>query len=167
MYLWRIVLAMAISTSVGALADENTASKTAEEIRKEVLLPPNGPEGRPLPLAGHWNSGIYEKPTGWAPTSQMRMIQDGHYLLPWVDHPQGANRTDEGFVKYLQAAMREAGRLRLPITLWPASGRDSFPTAGIWPCLPIRTPTWWVRTGRLSARSRRSAPSSIGGGWVA
>ncbi len=31
--------------------------KAAEAIRRECLLPPNGPQGRPLPLVSHWNMG--------------------------------------------------------------------------------------------------------------
>jgi hypothetical protein len=58
------------------------ARNVAQEIRSEVLMPPNGPQGRPLPLVSHWNMGSYGK--GWTPDYQVELLDKGHHILPWM-----------------------------------------------------------------------------------
>jgi len=53
-----------------------------EEIKEQVAKWGGGV--KPLPLAAHWNVG---GPTGegFSPEYQVRMIEQGHHLLPWFD----------------------------------------------------------------------------------
>lgn len=37
------------------------ARRVAKEIAQEAILPPNGPDGKPLPLASHWNVGTVRR----------------------------------------------------------------------------------------------------------
>ncbi|NQT39544.1 MAG: hypothetical protein HQ581_18755, partial [Planctomycetes bacterium] len=70
-------------------ADQPTpaARRVAVEIRREALLPPDGPQGRPLPLASHWNMGTVRGTFG--PDHQIGLIQQGHHVLPWMSWPSG------------------------------------------------------------------------------
>ena len=77
-----------------AMANEPTAStltevarRAAAQIRREALLPPNGPEGKPLPLVSHWNMGSQGR--GWTPQYQLELLRQGHHILPWLGWPQG------------------------------------------------------------------------------
>lgn len=63
------------------------ARRIAREIRREALLPPNGPEGRPLPLASHWNVGTVRNT--FDADHQIGLIQAGHHILPWLGWPSG------------------------------------------------------------------------------
>ncbi len=63
------------------------ARKVARVICCEALLPPNGPQGKPLPLVSHWNMGSYGK--GWTPQYQVQLLDKGHHILPWLAWPQG------------------------------------------------------------------------------
>ena len=57
----------------------------ADAIRYEATLPPNGEAGKPLPLLSHWCTGNFD--LKWHILSQLSMIEDGHYLLPWAAFP--------------------------------------------------------------------------------
>ncbi|MDP6505718.1 MAG: hypothetical protein QF886_19005, partial [Planctomycetota bacterium] len=69
------------------------ALRVAGDIRHEALLPPNGPEGRPLPLLSHWNMGSYGK--GWTTGYQVELLNKGHHILPWMGWPRGNPAADE------------------------------------------------------------------------
>ncbi|NJD05861.1 MAG: hypothetical protein FIA97_05105 [Methylococcaceae bacterium] len=84
----------------------------ADEIRREATLPAHGPIGRPLPLAGHWNTGTL--PNGFSPDYQMDMIRQGHYLLPWFQMPKPDQ--DKG-TAYYEAPVKKAAAQKLPISL--------------------------------------------------
>ena len=77
------------NSSVAADGDQPTkaARKVAAEIRREALLPPNGPAGRPLPLASHWNVGTVRDT--FEPDHQIGLIQAGHHVMPWMSWPGG------------------------------------------------------------------------------
>jgi hypothetical protein len=82
---------------------------------------------RPLPLAGHWNLG--EEKDGFDPAYQIRLMEQGHHLLPWFLMPNVFAETDDPrWLAYYEAAMKRAARLKLPISLvgtqW--EGRLSF-----------------------------------------
>ena len=91
-----------------------------DEIRIEALRPNDDPIGRPLPLACSWTCGHYpsDRSAGWRPQNQMRLIEEGHYLLPWFSHPGGEVPTDpEAFRRrYYQGPIEQARRMNLPIT---------------------------------------------------
>ena len=77
------VAMFAVQTTVGAeLGAElsGPARLVAEQIRREALLAPNGPSGRPLPLLSHWNMGSQGR--GWTPQYQIELLQSGHRILP-------------------------------------------------------------------------------------
>lgn len=88
-----VCLALSWLTALG-MANEppssqptETARRAAAQIRREALLPPRGPEGRPLPLVSHWNMGSQGR--GWTPQYQIELLGQGHHILPWLGWPQG------------------------------------------------------------------------------
>ena len=53
-----LLIVTSVSWLPGATADDQpteVARRAAAEICHEALLPPRGAQGRPLPLASHWN----------------------------------------------------------------------------------------------------------------
>lgn len=60
-----------------------------DDIRDEALKPPFGEQGRPLPLAAHWNIRT------WDAFYQSRLIEAGHHILPSVPHPQNDGTIQE------------------------------------------------------------------------
>jgi len=99
-------------------ADESLAVATARAIRQEALRPNGDPEGYALPLACSWVGGEYPSPLSehWRPAHQMRLIAEGHYLLPWFAHPDGRKQPGRRDPYYAEAFAR-ARALKLPITL--------------------------------------------------
>jgi len=102
------------------------ARRAADAIRREALLPTNGPAGRPLPLVSHWNMGSYGR--GWTPQYQVELLDQGHHILPWLGWPQGdPDASDESahrFNDYYAGLLHHCRRLQLPIsfrgTQWEA-----------------------------------------------
>jgi hypothetical protein len=102
------------------------ARQAAERIRHEALLPPSGPEGRPLPLASHWNMGSQGR--GWTPQYQIELLDGGHHILPWMGWPRGDpdrdEKASERFHDYYAGLLATCRELRLPIcfrgTQWEA-----------------------------------------------
>ena len=82
---WLSALVMANEPAASSLADP--ARRAAAQIRREAILPPHGPEGRPLPLVSHWNMGSQGR--GWTPQYQLELLHQGHHILPWLGWPQG------------------------------------------------------------------------------
>jgi len=107
-----------VVADVPVRADEALARATAQAIREEALRPSGHPEGRALPLACSWTCGHFPSPLseGWSPTNQMRLIAEGHYLLPWFAHPEGKKQLGRRD-PYYAAPMAMARALKLPITL--------------------------------------------------
>src|SRR5262245_10625049 len=85
-------------------------------IRVEALRPNDSSDGLPLPLVGHWNTGT--EAGGFSPDYQMRMIEQGHYLLPWFNMPSiNTLRDDPRWVSYYEVAIKRAAQLKLPISI--------------------------------------------------
>lgn len=133
----RILLAstgfISVWLSLRAWADEPrgpaitaAARRAAAEIRREALLPANGPSGRPLPLVSHWNMGSQGR--GWTPQYQIELLNQGHHILPWLGWPQGDPDKDEKsaerFRDYYADWLDRCRILNLPIsfrgTQWEA-----------------------------------------------
>lgn len=120
-----VVLGLCSSGRSGTGPSE-AARKVAEEIRHEALLPPTGPEGRPLPLLSHWNMGSYGK--GWTTDYQVELLDKGHHILPWMGWPRGDPDADERsktrFMGYYGKLIARCRELKLPIsfrgTQWEA-----------------------------------------------
>jgi hypothetical protein len=124
----KVVTAVSIIAGIcglpGALSGAETAKDTAlsvaAEIRAEATRPNHDPAGRPLPLACSWTSGHYRADymAGWRPRNQMRLVAEGHHLLPWFSHPTGAVPDDsEDFqLRYYKDAIAKARELKLPLT---------------------------------------------------
>jgi hypothetical protein len=107
---------------LAAGSDKNLAT----EIRREALLPPNGPAGRPLPLVSHWNMGSQGR--GWTPQYQLELLDKGHHILPWLSWPRGnpdaSDKNAERFHDYYDALLAYCREHKLPIcfrgTQWEA-----------------------------------------------
>lgn len=91
----------------------DVAKRVAEEIRREALLPNQGPKGRPLPLVSHWNVGTVAGT--FEPDHQIGLIQAGHHVLPWMSWPQG-DPESERFQAYHGRLIRYFKKLQLPIS---------------------------------------------------
>ncbi|MHB8897501.1 MAG: hypothetical protein ACYC6Y_02000 [Thermoguttaceae bacterium] len=116
---WVLSAAAILGTAcctVAVAEDEPTptARSVAAEIRREALLPPNGPEGRPLPLVSHWNAGTVRGT--FEPDHQIALIQAGHHVLPWMGWPDG-DPDDERFESYFGRLLRCCCTLELPISI--------------------------------------------------
>jgi hypothetical protein len=110
-----IVLGVVWMPAFSTAEDQPTAAarRAAEEIRREALLPNRGPEGRPLPLASHWNVGTV--PGSFEPDHQIGLIQNGHRVLPWMSWPEG-DPESERFDAYHGRLLRYFRELGLPIS---------------------------------------------------
>ncbi len=108
-----------VATLSAAAAD---VAPVAESIRVEATRSNLDANGRPLPLACSWHCGHFRDPAcaGWRPAHQMRLIEQGHYLLPWFSHPPReddvSSSPDDFRTEYYRESIQRARRLRLPIT---------------------------------------------------
>src|SRR5262249_741775 len=128
----KIVLAglLILTCALSSATDQSLPSISAG-IREEATMGNRSSAGRPLPLAGHWNLG--EAVNGFSPSYQMKMIEQGHYLLPSFLMPKiQANPEDPHWISYYQAPFKRAAELKLPIALigtqWeaPLSVEDQY-----------------------------------------
>jgi len=80
-----VFASLVMSLSSAAADVENVAKAISTEATRKNF----GLEGRPLPLVCSWQCGHYraDHNAGWRPENQMRLIEEGHYLLPWFSHP--------------------------------------------------------------------------------
>ncbi|GAB4367987.1 MAG: hypothetical protein Kow0062_00830 [Acidobacteriota bacterium] len=61
------------------------APSVPEEITIELLRPNDDPVGRPLPVAGHWNTGRpSSNHVGWDPDYVMDAVEAGYFAIPGV-----------------------------------------------------------------------------------
>lgn len=90
------------------------ATETAAAIRKEATLPNAGPQGRPLPLVGSWNSGTL--PNGYSPDYQIGLIESGHHLLPWFALVGPGGKPIQNNIAYYRSALLRCAELDLPIS---------------------------------------------------
>lgn len=87
------------------------AESIVTAIQEESLRVDNDPDGRPLPLAGHWNTGVTVP--AYTPEYQMRLLEQGHYIIPWFATPVPFDRSLRP--EYYEATIKRAARLKLPI----------------------------------------------------
>ncbi|MCU0915130.1 MAG: hypothetical protein MUC88_11275 [Planctomycetes bacterium] len=120
----RCVLVVGSLATCALGAQPNAAKRVAEEIRREALLPPNGPAGRPLPLVSHWNMGSQGR--GWTPQYQIELLDRGCHILPWFSWPQSDPlKTDQSarrFHDYYDA---------LAVEPWRKPAREYVDTLGM------------------------------------
>ena len=121
-FLKRMFLVSTLAFSTSVIGGQ--AEKTAEQIREEVLRPNQSDIGRPLPLACAWATAHAKGMEGWAPANQMKLIGEGHHLLPWFAHPYFPEMGNppvrnffagKGFQRYYEVSIKRAAKLRLPI----------------------------------------------------
>jgi hypothetical protein len=87
-----------------------------ETIRTEASAQFAGMTDRPLPYVAHWNLG--EVKDGFRPDYQMKLIDQGDYLLPWFLMPnEFADPEDPHWQEYYEAAIKRAAQLNMPISL--------------------------------------------------
>ena len=107
------------SRNVLDTGDQPIFEKVAADIRRESLLPPDGPLGRPLPLVSHWNMGSQGK--GWTPQYQIELLHSGYHILPWLAWPQGDpdkdERTARRFDDYYAGLISLCRQFKLPISI--------------------------------------------------
>lgn len=114
--LMGLVFTIAVFMGVPGHADDmptQAAKRVAAEIRREALLPNQGPKGRPLPLVSHWNVGTVNGT--FEPDHQIGLIQAGHHVLPWMSWPQG-DPESERFQEYHGRLLSYFKKLDLPIS---------------------------------------------------
>jgi hypothetical protein len=107
------VLFFALSTpSSGSDEKRSPGSALAaiEIIRGAATQARSAELGRPLPLAAHWNRG--ERPGGYDPIYQLRLIEKHQPILPWFAMP-GPEKSG-GYADY--APVEAAAQLGLPIS---------------------------------------------------
>ena len=113
--MYRIGLIIFISLTSLTLPGSQAITPAQDAIRAEAIRPNDSADGRPLPLVGHWNTGTEED--GFSPDYQMRMIEQGHYLLPWFQMPAvDLLSNDPRWISYYEAAIKRAALLKLPIS---------------------------------------------------
>ena len=106
----KTVAAMAATLSVLVLfGSVQGATPVAEQIRTEATRPATS-KVRPLPLASHWTAGDHKLSEDWGLHTQLKLIDEGHYLLPWLSHPR-KERPE------LQPRIEKLAELKLPFVL--------------------------------------------------
>jgi hypothetical protein len=113
-FLLAISVASNPSSALGAVQDVPTdvARSVALEITREALLPPTGPDGRPLPLASQWNVGTVRG--SFTPDHQIELLQEGHHILPWMAWPSKPGRNTAA---YQDRLLRYFAELKLPVSM--------------------------------------------------
>lgn len=93
-------------------ANADKLTDTSREIAREAVLSADSAEGRPLPLAAHWNCG--ERPGGYSPEYQLKQISQGKHLLPWfyLMRPNESKLVDS----YYENPIKEMAQLGLPVS---------------------------------------------------
>ncbi len=86
---FRAVVTIYVGLVATLSAGAADVASVAENIRVEARRSNVDADGRPLPLACSWHCGHFRGPAcaPWRPVHQMRLIAQGHYLLPWFSHP--------------------------------------------------------------------------------
>ena len=129
-----LATASTLALSLAQAAQAESASEAAQAIRREAGLPDRGPQGRPLPLAASWNTGTGKD--GYDPDYQIRLIEQGHHLLPWfqLDYPEGRQNVPSP-LRYYSSALKRCAALGLPISFissqWESPLSDSRQYAGL------------------------------------
>jgi len=104
-----------VQTTSPLIAPDAKPSEAALAIARWATQPSTGPEGRPLPLAGTWDT------TEWSSAYLAEMIQKGHYVNIAFPDPSGkairasTPETDELIRTLYKPALEFARANRLPI----------------------------------------------------
>ena len=131
-----LLLLLFIFPSIG-LSAADPLLPVPEEIRREVSRPNFDTIGHPLPLAGHFLSGVGGGNNAFSPAWQMQMIEQGHFILPWLIFPSGDAKIDTASWRdYYEAPVAKAKALHLPITFICPQWNLPF-SYGIYGKLPI------------------------------
>src|SRR4051794_38535571 len=91
-------------------APTDLARATADQIRTEATRPNDDPAGRPLPLAGHWNTGAYPPDDTFDPAYQLDLIQTGHHVMPFLNMPTPGPLPKK--MDYWERAIKRAAEFR-------------------------------------------------------
>jgi len=136
-----LVAATAAAHAQDAGLDRGSDTRlAAADIAHWASQPANGPEGRPLPLAGSWNIGRWyqqpwtgwgqggdhtqkpgqdaSRPKAWDPTYFTELIEAGRYVLPTFPDPMTMDAPAGELVRLgvrFEPALRYAAEHRLPI----------------------------------------------------
>lgn len=78
-----------------------------DAIRTEATRSNRSSEGRPLPLASHWNTSTYH------PGYVIQLIEAGHHVLPWGGFPSPTRRQTDQLAGYF----RQLAAWKLPFSL--------------------------------------------------
>ncbi|HWE04256.1 MAG TPA: hypothetical protein VG326_17760 [Tepidisphaeraceae bacterium] len=109
------VLIVAVHSWGDEVERPSKAIATAEQITAETCRPNHDAIGHVLPLAGHWNVGVAPKGDTFDPQYQLRLIDEGHHIIPFLDMPTPA--TAPGKMQYWEQGIKRAAALHLPIAL--------------------------------------------------
>ena len=124
---WLILASLTglMATTVDVRADD--VQIVAAGIRAAATQPEEGPDGRPLPLATFWCTGNHRFSHGYAPAAQIKLIEQGHYILPAFYLHDSEDMDSNGFVflktstlsfsDYYEQPMKRVAELKLPFSL--------------------------------------------------
>lgn len=142
-------------------------SEVAKAIRIEATRPDDGPEGRPLPLATHWSTGSYPAAKGRGPAWQLRMIEQGHHLLPWFQDPAD-NRIP--FAEYYEAPLKRARQLNLPFVIVNTQWESRLSREPYLGLPPEKNPNVVTAEGKVLAKVSPFGPVApwreVGASWT-
>jgi hypothetical protein len=105
-----------VSTARAQAVDQDLG--VSQAIRAEALRAPDGPLGRPLPLASHWNTGTTPSNDTFDPAYQIGLIESGHYLLPFFQIPDPADPVGKKLsFEYYEAPLKKLAKWGLPFSM--------------------------------------------------
>ncbi len=130
------LLSVAMLPTVGTAQDQ-VEKATVKVLAEELLKPGMGPEGFPLPVAAHWNTGFWmsagspAKELVYTPDYMIGLIRKGHHAIPtianpsWLGHRAKINSpgfdwigaADKGFEQYWKPALEFLRDNNLPVII--------------------------------------------------
>lgn len=146
-----MALAAAWVAAAGAQPNADASARVVKVVLAEALLPNDSPVGRPLPLAGHWNTA--NQPSGYTPAWQVEQIRKGHYLLPWLGFPAPGAKMEGNRADYYRP-LEQFRAWDLPVcfrnTQWEA---DLYDKDLPWHNLPPdQNPCWVDLDGKVQKK---------------
>ena len=154
----------------GVGAGEIPASVVAD-IKREMALPPRGPEGRPLPLAASWSCGHADWHkgirTGFSPDYQITLLEAGHHILPWIAARLATNR--QLAASYYAQCLTNLAAHGLPFAIVTANMEDPLKDDE-YRSLPLeQRPNFTLRDGTVKDAASPFGPSEpwqeVGAMW--
>lgn len=150
---WAMSLGLILPTA-GEAETTDRVWAVSHEIRAAALANTLWGVSHALPLVGHWNNGV--RIDGFHPSYQLQQIQEGNYLLPWIDLAQPSEPIAPE--SYYRRAVDEFAAQGLPIsfvsTQWEvlvakelgASWRRELQALGD-PLSPFSPREYWYKAG--------------------